>query len=76
MKQYLNKYLFVTIALLYISNVFSQKVVHYDLYVKDTIVKYAGKEKKAIAVNGQIPMPTLEFTEGDTAEIVVHNLLK
>lgn len=50
--------------------------VHYDLYVKDTVVTYGGKEKRAIAVNGQIPMPTLEFTEGDTAEIVVHNLLQ
>jgi hypothetical protein len=46
------------------------------LYVKDTLVNFAGKEKRAIAVNGQIPMPTLTFTEGDTAEIVVHNLLK
>ncbi len=54
----------------------AQKVVHYDLYLKDTIVNYAGKEKRAIATNGQIPMPTLEFTEGDTAEIVVHNQLK
>jgi FtsP/CotA-like multicopper oxidase with cupredoxin domain len=25
------------------------------------------------AVNGQIPMPTLTFTEGDIAEIYVHN---
>jgi FtsP/CotA-like multicopper oxidase with cupredoxin domain len=40
------------------------------LYVKDTLVNFAGKEKRAIAVNGQIPMPTLTFTEGDTAEIV------
>ena len=55
---------------------FAQKVVHYDLYVKDSTVTYAGKTKRAIAVNGQIPMPTLIFTEGDTAEIVVHNLLK
>lgn len=53
----------------------AQRVVHYDLYVKDTMVNYANKLKRAIAVNGQIPMPTLEFTEGDTAEIVVHNLL-
>ncbi|RZJ35442.1 MAG: copper oxidase [Flavobacterium sp.] len=53
----------------------AQKLVHYDLYVKDTLVNYAGKPKRAIAVNGQIPMPTLEFTEGDTAEIVVHNQL-
>ena len=54
----------------------AQNVVRYDLYVKDTIVTFAGKEKRAIAVNGQIPMPTLSFTEGDTAEIVVHNQLK
>ena len=54
----------------------AQQVQHYDLYVKDTLVNYAGKEKRAIAVNGQIPMPTLTFTEGDTAEIVVHNRLK
>lgn len=54
----------------------AQKVVRYDLYVKDTLVNFAGKEKRAIAVNGQIPMPTLVFTEGDTAEIHVHNLLK
>jgi len=55
---------------------YAQKVVHYDLYVNDTIVHYAGKNKRAIAVNGQIPMPVLTFTEGDTAEIVVHNRLK
>ncbi len=56
--------------------VYAQKIVRYDLYVKDTLVNFAGKEKRAIAVNGQIPMPTLTFTEGDTAEIYVHNLLK
>jgi CopA family copper-resistance protein len=51
-------------------------IVHYDLYVTDTLVHFGSKDKRAIAVNGQIPMPTLEFTEGDTAEIVVHNKLK
>lgn len=60
---------------LHISNLFAQKIVRYDLYVKDTIVNFTGKEKRAIAVNGQIPMPTLTFTEGDTAEIYVHNEL-
>ncbi|WP_313578694.1 multicopper oxidase family protein [Chishuiella sp.] len=54
----------------------AQKKVEYDLYVRDTIVNYSGKPKKAIAVNGQIPMPILEFTEGDTAVIRVHNELK
>ena len=54
----------------------AQKVVRYDLTITDTIVNYSGKDKRAIAVNGQIPMPTLTFIEGDTAEIVVHNQLK
>lgn len=51
----------------------AQKVVRYDLYVRDTLVNFTGKQKRAIAVNGQIPMPTLTFTEGDIAEIYVHN---
>ncbi|SOE22905.1 Multicopper oxidase with three cupredoxin domains (includes cell division protein FtsP and spore coat protein CotA) [Spirosomataceae bacterium TFI 002] len=53
-----------------------QKVVRYDLTVTDSLVNFSGKQKRAIAVNGQIPMPTLTFTEGDTAEIVVHSQLK
>lgn len=50
--------------------------MRYDLHVRDTVVNFSGKEKRAIAVNGQIPMPTLTFTEGDIAEIYVHNELK
>jgi hypothetical protein len=49
--------------------------VRYDLYIRDTTVMLGKKPKRAIAVNGQIPMPTLTFTEGDTAEIWVHNEL-
>jgi FtsP/CotA-like multicopper oxidase with cupredoxin domain len=52
------------------------KRVVYHLYVADTIVNFSGKNKRAIAINGSIPAPTLYFTEGDTAEIYVHNLLK
>jgi FtsP/CotA-like multicopper oxidase with cupredoxin domain len=66
----------IAIFVLFSPTVFAQKVVRYDLNVKDTLVHFAGKEKRAIAVNGQIPMPTLTFTEGDTAEIHVHNQLK
>jgi CopA family copper-resistance protein len=51
------------------------RTVRYDLYVRDTIVTFGDKPKRAIAVNGQIPMPTLNFTEGDIAEIYVHNEL-
>lgn len=52
----------------------AQNKVEYDLYVNDTIVNYTGKARKAIAINGQIPAPSLYFTEGDTAVIRVHNL--
>jgi FtsP/CotA-like multicopper oxidase with cupredoxin domain len=54
----------------------AQKIVRYDLHVRDTVVHFTGKNRRAIAVNGQIPMPTLTFTEGDTAEIYVHNELR
>ncbi|SEM84791.1 Multicopper oxidase with three cupredoxin domains (includes cell division protein FtsP and spore coat protein CotA) [bacterium A37T11] len=45
----------------------------YDLYLTDTLVNYTGKTRKAMAVNGSIPGPVLSFTQGDTAEIYVHN---
>ena len=59
-----------------IQNNIPPHTVRYDLYVTDTLVTFGKKLKRAIAVNGQIPMPTLTFTEGDTAEIWVHNELE
>ncbi|MFM8586770.1 MAG: multicopper oxidase family protein, partial [Bacteroidota bacterium] len=56
-----------------LSNALGQRVVRYELHVRDTTVQFTGKSKRAIAVNGQIPMPTITFTQGDTAEIVVYN---
>ncbi len=56
-----------------IVNSIPPRTVRYDLYIRDTLVNFTGKSRRAIAVNGQIPMPTLTFTEGDTAEIYVHN---
>jgi len=49
------------------------RTVRYDLHITDTLVHFGYKDKRAIAVNGQIPMPVLTFTEGDTAEIHVFN---
>ena len=63
------------LILLLSQSLFAQKTVRYNLYVRDTIVTFGNKPKHAIAVNGQIPMPTLTFTEGDIAEIYVHNEL-
>lgn len=51
---------------------------HYDIYhltISDTTVNFTGKKVKAIAVNGQIPAPTLYFKEGDTAIVYVHNAM-
>ncbi|MDR7130637.1 CopA family copper-resistance protein [Algoriphagus sp. 4150] len=64
---------FSILSILLSAPVVAQKLVEYDLYVRDTLVNYTGKTKKAISVNGQTPMPTLHFTEGDTAVIRVHN---
>ncbi len=64
---------FLLLALLSALQAFAQRTVRYDLYVNDTTVNYTGKNAKAITINGQIPGPTLEFTEGDTLEVYVHN---
>lgn len=72
----MKKIVYSFITLLFIGNVSAQKVVRYDLHIRDSIVNFSGKEKRAIAVNGQIPMPTLTFIEGDIAEIHVYNHLK
>jgi FtsP/CotA-like multicopper oxidase with cupredoxin domain len=50
--------------------------VTYHLYISDTMVNFTGVPKHALAVNGQLPGPALHFTEGDTADIYVHNTLK
>lgn len=56
-------------------SVYAQNVVRYDLKIDQTTVNYSGKTVKALAINGQIPAPTLTFTEGDIAEIHVFNNL-
>lgn len=51
------------------------KTVHYELNVARQPVNMSGKKTVdfALTVNGGIPAPLLEFTEGDEAEIVVKN---
>jgi CopA family copper-resistance protein len=69
------KLILVVLITLFCNQVFAQKKVRYDLFVRDTILNFTGKDVKSLCVNGQIPMPELHFTEGDTAEIYVHNEL-
>lgn len=68
--------LLFVLLMLSAANSYAQKVVRYDLYARDTVVNFTGKPRHALAVNGRIPMPTLTFTEGDIAEIHLHNMAK
>ncbi|MFP5491433.1 MAG: multicopper oxidase domain-containing protein [Bacteriovoracia bacterium] len=51
------------------------RVVHYELTATKGKINLSGKMEVdfALMLNGGIPSPTLEFTEGDEAEIVVTN---
>lgn len=70
------KGLILTIILVVVNNiVLGQETVRYDLTIEDTVVSIAGKSRTALAINGQLPAPTLHFIEGDTAVIYVHNRL-
>jgi CopA family copper-resistance protein len=60
--------------LFFITNVFANnQTVNFTVGYKT--VYFAGKARKAIAVNNQIPAPTLHFKEGDHVTINVYNNL-
>lgn len=48
-------------------------VREYTLVIKEELISKTGKQVKGMTVNGTIPGPTLEFTEGDYAVIYVKN---
>ncbi len=75
MKHFL-KLIAVTMILLFFANSVFAKTVRYELNIENKKVNFTGREVDfALTVNGGIPAPTLEFTEGDDAEIVVNNKL-
>ncbi len=65
----------VVFWLLFICMQANAKIVRYELVAKQKQVNLSGKKAVdfAIAINDQIPAPTLDFTEGDEAEITVRN---
>lgn len=68
---------FLTLILLLTSFAAQAKTVRYDLKISSFKANITGRPVDfALAVNGSIPAPTLEFTEGDDAEIKVTNDLK
>jgi len=71
---FLNRILPTLVVLLLPAHGFA-KTVRYELVVKNQKVNLSGKKEVdfALTVNGGIPAPILEFTEGDDAEILVKN---
>src|SRR6056297_3582644 len=51
------------------------ETVTYDLTIARETMNITGKDRPAITINGGIPGPVVEFTEGDFAEITVRNEL-
>lgn len=52
------------------------RTVCYDLTLSEVTVNFSGKERRAMAINGSVPGPTLRFNEGDEAILRVRNDLK
>ena len=66
---------FALFCIIFLSFSAHAKIVRYDLTVRNEKINLSGKNVVdfALTVNGGIPAPTLEFTEGDDAEILVKN---
>jgi hypothetical protein len=57
-------------------NIKNLPIREYTITLQETTVNKAGKAVKGMTVNGTIPGPTLEFTEGEYAVIYVKNEMK
>ncbi|HCR49498.1 MAG TPA: copper oxidase [Bacteroidetes bacterium] len=78
-KYFKNKYLWTFLVFLLLQSKGqsqAQNIIRYDLYVGEKMVNFTGKNVTAMVINNQLPAPTLTFTEGDIAEIYVHNTLR
>ena len=70
------RFIFFIVAFWFLYPVLSfaeNRSIHLTVHYKT--VNFTGQDKKAIAVNNQIPAPTLHFKEGDTVTLFVENKL-
>ena len=65
--------LWICIVLIVPGMMVSAATVEYDLTIARQAVNFTGQPAMAMTLNGQLPGPTLHFTEGDHAVIRVHN---
>lgn len=66
-------YLLITVFMLFSPCYYAETLKTVDLHIAYKQVHFAGRSARAIAVNDQIPGPTLHFTEGDHVRIRVFN---
>jgi FtsP/CotA-like multicopper oxidase with cupredoxin domain len=64
------------LAAVLLSGTLYARVVEYELTIAESTLAPAGKNVRALTINGGIPGPVLHFTEGDTARITVRNNLR
>jgi FtsP/CotA-like multicopper oxidase with cupredoxin domain len=64
---------FTTVVLAQEGNVNNLPVSEHTITLSEATVNKAGKDVMGMTVNGTIPGPTLEFTEGEYAVIYVKN---
>lgn len=50
-------------------------LVEYELAIAEQEINLTGRPVKSMTINGGIPGPVLDFTEGDLARISVHNAM-
>ncbi|HRO66873.1 MAG TPA: multicopper oxidase domain-containing protein, partial [Pseudobdellovibrionaceae bacterium] len=68
-------FILIPLAVLFAASLSFAKTVRYELIVEKKSMNLSGQKTVdfTLTVNGSIPAPVLEFTEGDEAEILVIN---
>lgn len=70
MKKYFYLFIYILISITSFG-----KVVEYEIDIAYTQVNFTGAPVVAMTLNGGIPGPTLEFTEGDTLRVTFNNYM-
>lgn len=74
MQKTLCKYIFVALLIITTNCIAKERVINLEINYKK--VDFANKHQLALAINDQIPGPTLQLMEGEHVVINVHNKLK
>jgi FtsP/CotA-like multicopper oxidase with cupredoxin domain len=68
----MNKLTLISILLL-LSSLLEAKTIKYEFPIDKKTINFTGNPVEALAINNQIPGPTIEATVGDVLEVTFHN---